>query len=109
MPITKGRRRAAARPVSVTDAFVEEPAVTDPAEAIDAAEYRRYLVGRAVRFMRGEFQPATWQAFVEMVSEDRPAAAVAADLGLSVAAVYAAKARVLRRVRQELDGLADWD
>jgi RNA polymerase sigma-70 factor (ECF subfamily) len=35
----------------------------------------------------------------------RPAADVAAELGLSVDAVYAAKARVLRRLRQELSGL----
>jgi hypothetical protein len=30
---------------------------------------------------------------------------VAAELGISVAAVYAAKSRVMRRLRQELDGL----
>jgi RNA polymerase sigma-70 factor (ECF subfamily) len=71
------------------------------------AEYRRYLMGRALRLMQTDFQPATWRAFWECVVEDRPAAEVAAELGLTLEAVYAAKSRVLRRLREQLDGLLD--
>ncbi len=83
--------------------------VPDPVEATDAAEYRRYLVGRATRLMRAEFPPAAWRAFLETTVDGRPASDVAARLGTTVGAVYAAKSRVLRRLRRELDGLADWD
>jgi RNA polymerase sigma-70 factor (ECF subfamily) len=38
---------------------------------------------------------------------DVPAAVVAAELGLSVNAVFIAKSRVLRRLRQEMQGLVD--
>jgi RNA polymerase sigma-70 factor (ECF subfamily) len=37
----------------------------------------------------------------------RPAAEVAAELGIRIDSVYAAKSRVLRRLRQELDGLLE--
>jgi RNA polymerase sigma-70 factor (ECF subfamily) len=84
-----------------------EVAVADPADEVREAEYRRYLVGRALELMRTDFRPATWRACWECVANDRPAAEVAAELGLSVAAVYIARSRVLRRLRQELTGLLD--
>jgi RNA polymerase sigma-70 factor (ECF subfamily) len=57
--------------------------------------------------MRAKFRPATWTAFWETVVNERPAADVARDLGLTENAVYLAKGRVLRRLRIELDGLLD--
>jgi RNA polymerase sigma-70 factor (ECF subfamily) len=52
--------------------------------------------------MQTEFQPATWKAYWEHAAVGRPAAEVAAELGMSVNAVYLATSRVLRRLRQEL-------
>ena len=52
-------------------------------------------------------EETTWKACWECVVAGKPAAAVARDLGLTVAAVYAAKSRVLRRLREELGGLLD--
>ena len=78
-----------------------------PDDALEEAEYRRYLVGRAMHLMQADFQPATWQACWETIANDRPAAEVAAQLGISPAAVYAATARVLSRLRRELDGFLE--
>jgi hypothetical protein len=50
---------------------------------------------------------ATWKAFWRVVVDGRKAAVVAAELGLSPAAVYKHRERVLRRLRQELRGLLD--
>jgi RNA polymerase sigma-70 factor (ECF subfamily) len=58
-----------------------------------------------LELMRNEFEEPTWRACFECTVNDRPAAEVARELGLSVNAVYVAKSRVLRRLRQELDGL----
>jgi hypothetical protein len=69
------------------------------------ADYRRYLVGRAVQVMRADFEPATCQAFWEQVVEGRPGVEVAGRLGMSVNAVYLARVRALGRLRQELAGL----
>lgn len=63
------------------------------------------LYRRAVEHVRGEFGENTWQAFWRVAVEDQPPAAVAADLGLSVNAIYLAKSRVLRRLREELGDL----
>src|SRR5581483_587247 len=87
------------------DARFEE--LADPA-ALDPFwehEYRQKLVARALELMRAEFQPTTWRACWEHVVSNRPAAEVAAELGMTVGAVYVAKGRVLRRLREELAGL----
>ncbi len=77
----------------------------DPAEQYWEVEYHRHLAGRALALMQAEFQPATWQAAWQTAVEGRSAADVAAELGLTVGAVYAAKCRVLARLRQELEGM----
>jgi RNA polymerase sigma-70 factor (ECF subfamily) len=79
----------------------------DPADAQREAEYRGYLVGRALRLMQSDFEPTTWRACWETAAMGRPAAEVAAELGVSVAAVYIARSRVLRRLRQELAGMLE--
>lgn len=79
----------------------------DPLEAISEAEYRQQLVRRALRLMQSDFQPKTWLACWATVVEGRRPAEVAADLNLSPRAVHLARARVLRRLREELSGLID--
>ena len=96
-------RRKSVRPVTTGDAV--DPPVADPAEAFSEAEYHRRLARRALQVMEAEFQPATWKACWETVVAGRKASEVAAELGLSVNAIYVAKSRVLRRLREELDGL----
>jgi RNA polymerase sigma-70 factor (ECF subfamily) len=108
--LNKHRERMRKRPAPAVHEGVEDApqaAVCDDVEAFSEAEYRNYLVQRATQLMRGEFQPQTWQAFWEFVVEDRPAAEVGQRLGISENAVYLAKGRVLRRLRQELKGLLD--
>ena len=54
-----------------------------------------------------EFAPATWQAFWQTAVEGRPPAEVAAELGLSVGAVYVARSRVLARLKRRIEQLGD--
>jgi RNA polymerase sigma-70 factor (ECF subfamily) len=102
---TQRRRAAALR--GGQDGPLAELAVPGGAEAWWEAEYQRHLFAQAARLMRSDFQEATWKACWALVVEGRPGAEVAAELGLSLDAVYAATSRVLRRLRQELDGLLD--
>jgi RNA polymerase sigma-70 factor (ECF subfamily) len=76
-------------------------------ETLEEREYRLFVLGQAMRIMATDFEPETWQACWETVVLGRPAAEVAAELGLSVNAVYLAKSRVLTRLRQDLAGLLD--
>jgi len=97
-----GLRRRTERALNDNDARLAQP---DHQDALTEKEYRDFLIGRAMQVMKSDFQPATWQACWEHVAQERPVAEVAAELGLTVKAVYLAKARVLRRLRQELEGL----
>ncbi len=93
------------RPVPLPGLEAEaEP--SDPALP-DEEEDRRQLLDRALLLVRPEFQPGTWEAFRQYVLLGRPVAEVAAELGMSVNAVYVAKSRVLQRLRQEVGGLVD--
>ena len=63
------------------------------------------LIHRALELVRPEFAEHTWQACLQTAVEGRRPADVAADLEMSVGAVYVARSRVLRRLRAELEGL----
>lgn len=82
-------------------------AVTDDVEAFWETEYRQHLARNALRVMQADFQTATWRAFWEHAVCERTAPDVAAELGMTVGAVYAAKIRVLDRLRAELGGMLD--
>ena len=105
----RDRCRRRPSPVPLSPDQLDRAAVADPLDAWHAADDRNHLVLQALRIMRRDFQPATWQACWATVAEGRPAGEVAAELGLSVGAVYAAIARVLRRLRQEMAGFLDDD
>jgi RNA polymerase sigma-70 factor (ECF subfamily) len=94
------------RPMAV-GVDTDELAQSSPeADCFEEREHRLYVLGKALRLMESAFEPATWQACWETVVGGRPAAQVAAELGMTVNAVYLAKARVLVRLRQELQHLA---
>ena len=97
------RRLALARQVPFTD----EPALPDDALAFWEVEYRQALTQRALQLMQTDFAPNTWKACWEHVAKGRPAADVGRELGISENAVYIARCRVLRRLRQELQGLLE--
>lgn len=79
----------------------------DPAVVFEEAEYRRYVLTRAMQIMESQFEETTWRACWEHTIMGRPAVQVAAELGISEGAVYVATHRVLRRLREELRGLLD--
>ena len=62
---------------------------------------------RAVELARSGVEERTWQAFWLVTVDGQEPAVVAESLGITVQAVYGAIYRVRRRIRQELDGLAD--
>lgn len=62
-------------------------------------ELRRALFQRAAEQVRGEVQPATWQAFWETGIVGTSPADAAKKLGMSAGAIRVAKCRVLARLR----------
>ena len=95
------------RPSSEHEETIQLAAVADEVDLFEESEYRRFLVNRALDVMQAEFRDEVWQACWKQTVEGRKAADVAQEMGLPINVVYLAKSRVLRRLREELDGLMD--
>jgi RNA polymerase sigma-70 factor (ECF subfamily) len=101
------RRRAPVFPCGHDEPVLANLPGPDELDGLLESEYRQKLVGRALELMQAQFQPTTWKACWETAVAGRPATAVARELGMTVDAVYAAKSRVLRALRQQLQGLLE--
>ena len=89
-------------------AFVEQ--LADPASALSREwdrQHDQFVLDRLMATVRADFTKTTWEAFRRCALDGETAAAVAADLGITVNAVLTAKSRVLRRLREEAAGLID--
>ena len=70
-------------------------------------EHDRYVLHCLLDLVEEEFELITLQAFRRLALDGVSGAEAAQELGLSVAAVYVAKSRVLHRIRQEAEGLIE--
>jgi RNA polymerase sigma-70 factor (ECF subfamily) len=70
-------------------------------------EHDEHVAAALMQRVQGDFAPETWQAFRRHALEGESAVRVAEALGLSLNSVLLAKSRVLKRLRQELDGLVE--
>jgi len=75
------------------------------ADDLERSVTERGVVARTLALIQAEFEPSTWRAFWISTVERKTAAEIAAQLGLTKHAVHQAKYRVLRRLREEMDGL----
>ncbi len=82
--------------IEAVDADTSEPAPAD-----EMPELRL----RALELIRAEFEHRTWEMFWRTAINGEAASDVAQDFGVTASAVRLAKSRVLRRLREELDGL----
>ena len=70
-------------------------------------EHDEHIVRQLLVRMESCFEEVTLKAFHLLVLDEVTAADAARQLGISVGAVYTAKSRVLRRLREEANGLVD--
>jgi RNA polymerase sigma-70 factor (ECF subfamily) len=98
----RARGRTVGQPAGDLDAL---PATEADAAWTDA--FNAHLLSVGLERVRPGLEPATWQAFEGVWLADRPPAEVSAELKMSVAAVYLAKSRVLKRLRQIILELAE--
>jgi RNA polymerase sigma-70 factor (ECF subfamily) len=86
---------------------LEQLTQDDALQELTESEHTRHLVQVVLPSLAKHFPPAEWTAFERYALQGQPATTVAADLGISVATVYAARSRVLRRIRDELGEFLD--
>jgi RNA polymerase sigma-70 factor (ECF subfamily) len=68
-------------------------------------EHDRHVMARLLEQIEPDVKPATWQAFRRVVLDGKDEETVAAELGMSVNAVFIAKSRVLAKLRREAQDL----
>jgi RNA polymerase sigma-70 factor (ECF subfamily) len=83
----------------------EQPKADDEQATLFDLEQKREVFRWAAEQIRGSFQSATWQAFWRTSVEGEPIGQVADSLGLSIGAMYAARSRIMARLKQTID---DW-
>jgi RNA polymerase sigma-70 factor (ECF subfamily) len=105
-------RRCATQPLAKGGSDVQQllhnlAALNDESGSCEhpSAADRRILLGRVTQLVRAEFEDRTWRAFWLTTVEDMSPTEAALQLSISLNAVYKARSRVLRRLRDELDGL----
>jgi RNA polymerase sigma factor (sigma-70 family) len=80
--------------------LLNELPASDEAEDILQRETERELFQRAAAQVRREFAEDTWQAFWLTMGEGSDIAAVAKQLGKQPGSIYAARSRIIRRMRE---------
>jgi RNA polymerase sigma-70 factor (ECF subfamily) len=95
------------RTAAAEDEQALESAVDGDGDGEWSAEFNARLLQAALARVRPCFEPATWEAFERTWVHGGTAAAVAGALGLPIDAVYVARSRVLKRLREEVLLLAE--
>lgn len=101
--LARRRREAQGSGDTAMQAILEnQPAAGEDLTARWQRDYERRVFAWAAERVRAESEETTWQAFRLTALEGKPAAEVAAELGMSVGAVYVAKSRVLARLKAQV-------
>ncbi len=83
----------------------QQPAVDEREASVYELEYRRETFQWAARQVRDEFHENTWDAFWGTAVGGESIRAAAERLGMTVGAVYAARSRILVRLREKIEQL----
>lgn len=70
-------------------------------ERLWAQEEERSILRAAAENIRSEFVAESWTAFEQTLLGGKTVEAVAAELGKTAGAIYASRARIMRRLKQE--------
>jgi RNA polymerase sigma-70 factor (ECF subfamily) len=90
-----------------TDQLLQQyPAPADD-DATWQAECQQQLFAWACTRIRPEVTDATWQAFWRTAVEGQPGKRVAAELGMTLAAVYCARSRVVARLKDLIQSVQE--
>lgn len=105
----RGRDR---RPQARADSVIDErlAALDDPASQITQIwnrQHDQYVLKQLLALTEPHFTSTSWKAFCRVALEGAKPDVVAKELKISLNAVCLAKSRVLRRLRQESEGLVE--
>ncbi|HEV3258553.1 MAG TPA: sigma-70 family RNA polymerase sigma factor [Gemmataceae bacterium] len=96
------RHERASGDTDVQNLLKAQPAPEDDQAAAWDQEYERRIFAWAAGQVRPHFQETSWQAFWQTAIEGKSGKETAQALGMTVAAVYLAKSRVMARLKEQV-------
>jgi RNA polymerase sigma-70 factor (ECF subfamily) len=103
--ITRAPKDVASGGTTVQDLLNQQPAASPDLEQELRLESMRERYLRAAANVQNDVSPETWRAFQLSVVEQVPCEEVASVVNKSIGTVYAARSRVIRRLREEVQRL----
>jgi RNA polymerase sigma-70 factor (ECF subfamily) len=105
------RRAESYRPyggnAGLDSSFLEQCPTPEEMDAAWETEWERSRFAWACEQVRANVTESTWQAFWRTAIDGQPSKQVAADLGVTVAAVYVARSRVQARLKEAVQSVAE--
>ena len=98
-------RRKSSRAENASASLIEKLAPIEQAESTWDIDYAKLLVAQAMEGMQNDFDPATWQALQRVMKDSDTVDQAAKTTGVSPWTIYSARSRLMKRLRDELDGL----
>ncbi len=92
---------------SVQELLDEQRQTDEDTENQIELEFRRELYRRAAEIVRADVHPETWQAFELTVIDGHDVETAENQLSKSVGAIYAARSRIMRRLREVVHELEE--
>ena len=105
--VARNRRLDQATGDTTIKAILEQQTASEDEVELWNREYEQRVFTYASQQVRRDVHDATWQAFWQTAIEGKRGNDVAADLGMSTAAVYLAKSRVMARLKEKVRQLTD--
>ena len=91
------------------DHLLEEAEVSPQVEQEIENEYEREQFLRAAKVVRNDVHPETWQAFELTVIQGLTCEQAAESTGKSIGTVYAARSRIVKRLRAQIERMEGGD
>ena len=101
--LTRAAPDRAAGDTGMTEHLHQHAAPGGPDSDLIRIEFRREVFRWAADQIRHEFRTATWDAFWLTAVEGQTVEQAAEGLGMSSGAIYAARSRVMRRLKEKVD------
>ena len=98
-------RRKSSRLATASESMLENLAPIEVAESTWDIDYARLLVAKTMELMKDDFAVGTWDALKLVMNDGRSVDDAAEKTGVSSWTIYSARARLMKRLRAELNGL----
>ncbi|WP_417847449.1 RNA polymerase sigma factor [Thalassoglobus sp.] len=107
--LSRKRPDAATGGTSTSQFRVNEIPESQPLDELLEKEYRRATFRHAASIVQNEFTETSWRAFWLTTVENQQSKTVSESLGISIGALYAARSRIMSRLREVVTQLTKED